>query len=144
MLVTVAIAYRYSSASLLISALEGAGFNVFCPFMTTLTVQPHLTLAFGGMAIQVPLSQNKEAVKFLIALQNGDVQVLDAELSRAPKEVGVSADQGAIKQDDGAQLWKKSVNAFACLFFGVSAPWKEPALPGIPPDNKSGNLKDVG
>lgn len=144
LLVTVAIAYRHSSVSLLVSALEGAGFKVFCPYITTLTVQPHLTLAFGGMPIQVLLSQREEAVKFLIALQLGDVRVLDVEHYPPSREEGVSAVHEEFNQDAGAKLWKKLVNAISCFFFGVSAPWKEPALPSIPRDKKSDSLKDIG
>ncbi len=55
-------------ASVTITALEGAGFDVFVPGYHMLNTFPHLGVALGGVPIMVRQPHVKEAATFLAAL----------------------------------------------------------------------------
>ncbi len=55
-------------ASLTITALEGAGFDVFLPGYHMLNNFPHLGVALGGVPIMVRQPHAEEAAAFLAAL----------------------------------------------------------------------------
>jgi hypothetical protein len=67
-LTTIARAASAMDASLMITALEGAGFDVFAPGYHTLSNLPHLGVALGGAGIMVPVDQAGDALTFLAAL----------------------------------------------------------------------------
>ncbi|WP_152612172.1 MULTISPECIES: hypothetical protein [unclassified Leisingera] len=116
---TIAIAYRLSTVSVAVSALEAAGFRVFCPGLNTITLLPHHSLAFGGVPIRVPSENAAEASEYLHAIQCGHLTSLATEdtIDEDPPEPVVKI-----------SFWGKAANLLGYLIFGVSAPWQELAL----------------
>ncbi|WP_424977565.1 hypothetical protein [Leisingera sp. S232] len=112
---TVAVAYRFSTVSVTVSALEVAGFRVFCPGVNTVTLLPHQSLALGGVPIKVPTGEAREASEYLRAIQAGLSEPL---VNTAPAEPA-PAKNG---------FWQKMANALGYLLFGISAPWPELGL----------------
>lgn len=68
-LVRLAYAYSPSEVALMISALEGAGFDVFAPGFHMAANAQHLSVALGGVPIMVPASQADEAAALLAAIE---------------------------------------------------------------------------
>ena len=71
-LTTVAYAYSPSQAALKISALEGAGFDVFAPWFHTLANLQHHAIALGGLPLRVPSEQAQDARDLLLANEMAD------------------------------------------------------------------------
>ena len=68
-LVQIGLCYSSSEAALVVSALEGAGFDVLLPHFHTHALLPHQAIALGGMPLMVPRTQADEALAYLPALQ---------------------------------------------------------------------------
>ncbi|MGJ8627449.1 MAG: hypothetical protein ACSHXB_10880 [Sulfitobacter sp.] len=64
-LTQLAYAYTPSEAALLISALEGAGFDVFVPGYHMMANAQHFSVAFGGAKVMVPDNQAEDAAALL-------------------------------------------------------------------------------
>ncbi|WP_027243941.1 hypothetical protein [Leisingera daeponensis] len=121
MYTVIAIAYRLSTVSVTVSALEAAGFKVFCPWINTMALLPHYSLAFGGVPVSVPAEDSAEASEFLSAIQSGHLSPLaagdcEADPPPAPAEKN--------------SLWNKAANLLGYVLFGISAPWPDLALSG--------------
>ncbi|UWQ55542.1 hypothetical protein [Leisingera caerulea] len=121
MYTTIAIAYRLSTVSVTVSALEAAGFKVFCPWINTMTLLPHYSLAFGGVPIAVPAKNAAEASEFLKAVHSGSISPLETE--------GCEADTLTAPLEK-KRLRDKAANILGYVLCSVSAPWPELALPG--------------
>ena len=94
-------------ASLTITALEGAGFDVFVPGYHMLNNVPHLGVARGGVPIMVRQPHAKEAATFLAALPQ-------------PKSASES---------DSLGVWGVLGRVFAGLFFLFTG--TAPSLRGV-------------
>ncbi|MBY6138353.1 hypothetical protein KUV26_02790 [Leisingera daeponensis] len=118
---TIAIAYRLSTVSVTVSALEAAGFQVFCPGINTITLLPHHSLAFGGVPIRVPAEEAAEASEYLRAIHRGHLRPVATEdfWGEAPPAA-----------EDKNGPWDKAANLLGYLVLGISAPWPDLALPG--------------
>lgn len=93
-------------------------------------MQPHLALALGGIPIQVPESEFHEASTYLSELHLGPCETIKEMQGKNSSEIDEKPPQSprhfpVIE----VGFWKKVANAIATFFFGVSTPWKDPALP---------------
>lgn len=121
MYTVIAIAYRLSTVSVTVSALEAAGFKVFCPWINTMALLPHYSLAFGGVPVCVPAEDAAEASAFLSAIQSGRLSPLAAGDCEADPPPAPAAKNS---------LWNKAANLLGYVLFGISAPWPDLALSG--------------
>ncbi|UWQ26484.1 hypothetical protein K3553_08465 [Leisingera aquaemixtae] len=121
MYTVIAIAYRLSTVSVTVSALEAAGFKVFCPWINTMALLPHYSLAFGGVPVSVPAENAAEASEFLRAIHSGHLSPLETEDCEADPPPAVPKNNS---------LWNKAANLLGYVLFGISAPWAELALSG--------------
>ncbi len=67
-LTLLAYAYSPSEAALMISALEGAGYDVLVPGYHMMANAQHFSVAFGGAKIMVPDDQAEPAAGLLAAI----------------------------------------------------------------------------
>lgn len=102
----IAVAYRVSTASTAICALEAAGFDVFCPGYHVANTLPQYALAIGGIAICVRRVHEEDA---LILLHSFDFSEPLSETMTC-----------------------KTLNGLGLLTFGVSSPWPDLLLKDIP------------
>ena len=71
-LICVAHVYSPSQAGLKISALEGAGFDVFAPWYHTFCNLQYHGVALGGLPILVPRAQAEDALALLLENEIAD------------------------------------------------------------------------
>lgn len=115
-LVSVAICYRTSRASVLISALEAAGFMVFAPGFHITSASPHTSLAHHGIQICVPRNEATDALEFLNAVLDGQVTALE------PAEQEMTPDPDTCPPPKpGWRLWADRIlPGIIWLFFSIS------------------------
>lgn len=94
-MVTVRTFDNYISAHMLVGRLEEEGIHAFLRDEYTVTIDPILTNAIGGIKVQVPVAQKVEALKLLEQL---DQDYLNAALC---PECGQPGIERVVKQRTG-------------------------------------------
>ncbi|WP_371223081.1 hypothetical protein [Roseovarius sp. 2305UL8-3] len=87
-LTLLAYAYSPSEAALMISALEGAGYDVFVPGYHMMANAQHFSVAFGGAKIMVPDDQAETAAALLAAI-SADTEVAQSKMPGARSYPGL-------------------------------------------------------
>lgn len=78
-LIRVAQVFGPAEASLVVAALEGAGFKIFVPGFHTLSNVQYLSVAFGGVPVMVERRRAAEAAAFLEALDHKNIEIVGPE-----------------------------------------------------------------